>query len=89
VGPTSHPSHHHIRSASRGVSHTWMAAIVTGVAVVLTGALALQGVQADGGESISERQLAEEVRRLSNRVEDMETALWNYTDACIPESGAR
>jgi hypothetical protein len=46
VGPTSHLRDHHILHAARGVSHIWSAAIITGFAIVLTGAIAFQAVQA-------------------------------------------
>ncbi len=89
VGPTSHLRDHHVRHAAKSVSHTWMAAIVTGVAIVLTGALALGDVQASDANKDTEyanQSLAEEVRRLSHRVEDMESALLEYANSCSLET---
>lgn len=47
VGPVSSIRDHHIIHAARGVTHVWAAAIVAGLAVVLTGAIAYTAVQAD------------------------------------------
>jgi hypothetical protein len=46
VGPTSHPRDHHVLTMARGSMHVWSAAIVVGLAVVLTGAVAFQSVRA-------------------------------------------
>lgn len=45
-GPTSHMRDHHIMHAAKGASQVWMAAIVAGLAVVLTGAVAFSSVEA-------------------------------------------
>lgn len=80
-GPTSHVRDHHAHVAARGVHHTWMAAIVTGAAIVLTGALAFQGVEAGSSEvRTGDAQLVQEVRRLINRVEDVENELRRLGD---------
>lgn len=46
VGPTSHPRDHHILTVAGGSMQVWTAAIVVGVGIVLTGAVAYQSVQA-------------------------------------------
>jgi len=46
VGPVTNIRDHHIIHAARGVAHVWTAAIVAGLAVVLTGAIAYTAVQA-------------------------------------------
>lgn len=46
IGPTSPMRDQHIIHAARGVAHVWTAAIVSGLAVVLTGAFAFTAVQA-------------------------------------------
>ncbi len=47
VGPTTHIRDHHIVHAARGASNVWTAAIVAGLAVVLTGAIAYTALGAD------------------------------------------
>ncbi|MCR4278999.1 MAG: hypothetical protein NUV81_03820 [bacterium] len=88
IGPTSYLRDHHAHISARGVHHTWMATIVTGVAIVMTGALALQGVHA--GDELSARtsdqaemnQLLEEVHFLTNHVQDLETSLNVLRKSC-------
>ncbi len=45
-GPTSPMHNHYIVHAARGVAHVWTAAIVSGLAVVLTAAIAFTAVNA-------------------------------------------
>ncbi len=47
VGPVSHPRDHHIMMAAHGATHIWAAAVITSLALVVTGAIAFQSVQAD------------------------------------------
>ena len=74
VGPVSSIRDHHIIHAARGVAHVWSAAIVAGLAIVLTGAIAYTAVQADSDvahqtEQISlQRQLSQVGARL-DRIE--------------------
>lgn len=46
VGPTSSMRDHHILHAARGATHVWSAAIISGLAVVVTGVFAYSSVQA-------------------------------------------
>lgn len=71
-----------------------MATIVTGVALVMTGALALGAVRADDGAAersnlSSQQDLVEEVRRLGNRVQDMEKTLNEYAEMCASTDGTK
>ncbi len=45
-GPTSHISHHHAIHTARGVAHIWPAAVVCGLAIVLTTFFANNALQA-------------------------------------------
>jgi len=46
VGPVSQMGDHHSLVAARASSHAWSAAIITGLAIVVTGAVAFQSVEA-------------------------------------------
>jgi hypothetical protein len=46
-GPTTGLRDHHAAVAANGVQHVWTAAIIAGLAVVLTGAIAYSAVQAN------------------------------------------
>lgn len=76
VGPTSSMRDHHIMHAARGVTNVWTAAIVAGLAVVLTGAIAYTAVEArstasnDAGTNSVMSRLTTIDQRLSN-IEDM------------------
>jgi len=72
-GPTSPMHNHHIVNASRGVAHVWSAAIVAGLAVVLTGAIAYTAVQADTQDPTTLMLLS--LRRIEMRLDRMEPQL--------------
>ncbi len=61
-GPTSHPSHHHIKMAAEGQKHTWAAAIIAGLAVVITVSVAYNAVQAASETRTTVRQTVGEVQ---------------------------
>lgn len=46
VGPVSSLSDHHAFTASRGSTHIWAAALITSLALVVTGTVAFQSVEA-------------------------------------------
>lgn len=66
VGPVSSIRDHHAIHAARGVGHIWAASIITGFAVVLTGVLAFQSVQA---KSVPAPSDLEQVMQQLNHVE--------------------
>lgn len=76
VGPVSHIRDHHVLHAARGVTHVWSAAVVSGLAVVLTGAIAYSGVEARTAK-VNENMLRasatrEDMVRIMNRLEVLE-----------------
>jgi hypothetical protein len=80
VGPTSHLHDHHIIHAARGVAHVWTAAIVAGLAVVLTGAIAYTAVEAQSASSTQSgggNSELSEIRMKLNNVEAMVKKLLN------------
>ena len=94
VGQTTHLRDHYAMHAARGVTHIWAAAIVTGLGVVLTGAVGYSAVQAsDMREAADERRQMvsqSDIVRLSARLEDMERAIADAKAACSQaQTGAR
>jgi hypothetical protein len=89
VGPTSHMRDHHIVHAARGISHVWSAAIITGLAVVVTGAIAFNAAQASSTSQNTQSQaqmkqdMAQELRFLSDRISSMENLLMKVSDTCL------
>lgn len=94
VGPTSHIRDHHIVHAAKGVTHIWSAAVITGFAIVLTGAIALNVAQAksDKKAEVSQQKVKQDVGRdirgLSQRMAAMEDLLKKVAAECIkPTAG--
>ncbi len=89
VGPTSHLRDHHIIHAARGVTHIWSAAIITGFAIVLTGAIALNSAQAASEKRAVQTQMmakqdsSAEIMRLTKKVESMEALLKRVAAECL------
>lgn len=79
VGPTSHLRDHHIVHAARGISHVWSAAIITGLAVVITGAIAFNSVQAETKPMPSS---ASDLKVISQRLDRIEGALKILGEKC-------
>jgi predicted PurR-regulated permease PerM len=73
-GPTSHPRDHLIHQAAHGARHIWAAAIVAGLAVVLTGAIAVTAVQAET-ELRNWNSDREVLTTLSHRIDRLEQSL--------------
>lgn len=84
VGPTSHVRDHHVLHAARGSTHIWGAAIITGLAVVLTGTIAFSSVQAREGQEVRrmEAKSRADVAKVVARLEMMEKALKELKTLC-------
>lgn len=74
VGPVSNIRDHHIVHAARGVAHVWTAAIVAGLAVVLTGAIAYTAVQAESPNG-SNGSVLRELARINARLNVIEQTI--------------
>lgn len=85
VGPTSHMRDHHIVHAARGVSHIWSAAIITGLAIVITGAIAFSSVQASTSTSDTVPSRAD-IAAMAKRLERVEKMLKDMSDRCIAQA---
>lgn len=69
-GPTTQLRDHHIVHAAKGVSHVWTAAIVSGLAVVLTGAIAYSVMASTQPDTVDTTQLElNAVRQKLNNIE--------------------
>jgi hypothetical protein len=82
VGPVSHLRDHHALHAARGVAHVWTAAIVSGLAVVLTGVLAYGSVQA-AANSGGRRSQSQELRTIMERLDRLETSMQEVKQHCM------
>lgn len=89
VGPTTHVRDHHIVHAARGVTHIWSAAIITGLAIVLSGAVAFNSARASMEDTAEEsqtnakRDIRREIYKLSQRIEEMDALLQKIGTQCI------
>lgn len=78
IGPTTHIRDHHILHAARGISHVWPAVIIAGLAIVLTGAIAYNAVNAQNQETEknlvqnSTEQILNKIEQLELRIDAME-----------------
>lgn len=86
VGPVSHLRDHHALHAARGVAHVWTAAIVSGLAVVLTGVLAYSAQAAR--DSSSRRGGSAELRAVMERLDRLETSIQEVSQHCLAVSAA-
>lgn len=79
VGPTSPIRDHHIMHAAKGVTHIWGATIVTGLALVLTGAIAYNAVEAKtelkAAAAVKQGTTRADWVRIMNRLDQMDRAL--------------
>lgn len=84
VGPTSHMRDHHIVHTARGVAQVWTAAIVAGLAVVLTGAIAWSTVDAQSkpASDTSNAAVRQGIEQLGKRLDRMEDMLKTLTAQC-------
>lgn len=87
VGPVSHIRDHHALHAAQGVSHIWSASIITGFAIVLTGAIAFQTAQAKTAQTAATgtRALQSENMQLQNRLDRLEALMLDTRRACRGE----
>lgn len=89
VGPTTHVRDHHILHTARGVSHIWTAAVVTGFAVVLTGAVAYTSAQgiserrATLSQATVKQDLNVQIGRMNVQINEMQETIAMLSDACI------
>jgi len=76
VGPVSHLRDHYAWHAARGSEHIWAAAVTTGLALVLTGAIALTAAQAKQNEHdatlSSQNANRADIERIMNRLDRVE-----------------
>ena len=84
VGPTTSIADHHAGHAARGANHVWAAAIISGLAVVLTGAVAYSSVEASAVSSTGETTVVvqSQVDRLVERLNTLEVQLRDVRTAC-------
>ena len=84
VGATTHIRDHHMFHAARGVGNIWAAAIVTGLSVVLTGAVAYSAVQAKEEMPVGARaaDVRADTNRILQRLAMMEKALQDVRVLC-------
>lgn len=82
AGPTSHPRDHHIRMAAHGVNHVWLAAIVAGFAVVLTGSIAYTAANAETAPRVKNlNEAVAAIYKKLDRIERMTAAIHEATGA--------
>lgn len=80
VGPVSHLRDHHALHAANGVAHVWTAAVVSGLAVVLTGVIAYNA------QAATPRRPAPpsaDTRLLMERLDRMERAMHEMAQSCM------
>jgi len=90
VGPVSSMRDHHILHAAHGTSHIWAAAIIAGLAVVLTGAIAFSVAQAqtdmhieDVGFSVKQG-VGKDVRNMANEIAGLKAQLQQMNASSCP-----
>lgn len=83
VGPTSSLADHHTHLAAHSGKHVWAAAIVSGLAVVLTGTVAYSSVQASPTSTSMVPSVSQmETDRLVERLTALELQLRDVQTAC-------
>lgn len=88
VGAVSQIADHHMVKASHATSHIWPAAVISGLAVVLTGTIAYTSVQA-ASEQTNAANIAvvatrEDIGQLIDRLQQLEISLQVVKQACTP-----
>ncbi len=88
VGPVSHIRDHHALHAAQGVSHIWSASIITGFAIVLTGAMVFQTAQArtERAATSTANGLRSENAQLIERLNRLEGLMLDTRRACRGEA---
>lgn len=84
VGPTSQISDHHTLRAAHASSHIWAAAIVSGLAVVLTGVVAYSSVEASAlpQDTVSANVQRADMDALFERISSLETTIQAMKESC-------
>jgi hypothetical protein len=75
AGATTHVRDHYIHQAAQGVKHVWMAAVVAGFAVVVTGSIAYTAAQAETAPRV--KNLNEAVTAIYRKLDRIETLIKN------------
>jgi len=88
VGQTSRITDHHMFHTARAVTNIWAAAIVVGLSVVLTGAIAFSAVQAksdmETGKVLRENSaMRSDAARVAAHLEMMEKAIQELRSLCL------
>lgn len=86
MGPTTHIRDHHVMDAARHASQVWTAAIVAGLAVVLTGTIAWQSVSAK--TTAPALTTAQQLSQISARLMAVENKLNMVESACTGGSSS-
>ncbi len=90
IGAVSSIRDHHIMHVARGVSHVWTAAIIAGLAVVLTGAVAYSAANASSEErddirsAKSTEVIVEQMQRMNDRMSVLEEQLRAASETSKP-----
>lgn len=66
---------HHILHAARGMTHVWSAAVISGLAVVITGVIAYQSVQARETATRVPARPSTEYVKIMERLDKMEATV--------------
>ena len=84
VGPTSQISDHHTLRAAHASSHIWAAAIVSGLAVVLTGVVAYSSVEASTAqhEVVAQDANRSDMDQMFERINSLEAAIQSMKESC-------
>lgn len=90
VGPVSHVNDHHIIRTAHAASHIWAAAVISGLAVVLTGTVAFTSVQAESNKvAVAQKAVAAsraDVEQVLNRLNQLDRQMFTLKQACAPET---
>lgn len=78
-GPTTQLRDHHIVHAARGASNVWTAAIVAGLAVVLTGAIAYSAVEA---APVSSDPVLMQLQQMNSRLDALTVTVKRLNTQC-------
>lgn len=87
VGPTSHPRDHKIHLAAHGAGQVWTAAIVAGLAVVLTSSMAFAATQADTAPRV--KTLSDAVLILSRKLDNIQRLIQETHAPISPEASGQ
>jgi hypothetical protein len=84
AGPTSSIADHHAYHAAHAHNHVWAAAIISGLAVVLTGAIAYSSVEAKTTRDASMAQLTVDTQltQVMQRLDQLEIKLNEVKATC-------